>query len=189
MSLRGVLLVTLRREPGSGYDVLQRFKAGMAHVWHASHQQVYRELDKMRNADLVRCESIAQQDRPDKKIYSITELGINELHAWLSEPLDHAPVRSPLFAKFFAWEVWPEEAREKEFQTLKQELEQRLAMYKTIETMWFSAPEQLTDAERAPLYTLQLGQRLTHTWLVWVEERLNTPHKLVKSLPVRTVGK
>jgi len=170
MSLRAVLLITLQREPGTGYDILQRFKAGLAHVWQASHQQLYRELDRMRGNGLLTCETLPQTERPDRKVYHLTDAGRQALDTWLAEPLSTSPVRQPLFAKFFAWERWPEQARREELTDFRKQLKECLTTYAAIEREWFSNPETLTPAQRAPWHTLRLGQRLTETWVEWVEE-------------------
>ncbi|SDI76099.1 PadR family transcriptional regulator [Billgrantia gudaonensis] len=172
MSLRAILLITLQQEPGTGYDILQRFKAGLAHVWQASHQQLYRELDRMRGDGLLTCETVPQAERPDRKVYHLTAAGGEALDTWLAEPLAAGPVREPLFAKFFAWERWPADARRRELGDLHEQLTQRLATYAAIEEEWFAAPERLTPAQRAPWHTLRLGQRLTQTWREWIEEVL-----------------
>ncbi|PAU73999.1 PadR family transcriptional regulator [Halomonas salipaludis] len=172
MSLRAVLLITLQRDPGTGYDILQRFKTGLAHVWQASHQQIYRELDKMRAAGLLDCETVPQAERPDRKVYCITASGRAELDAWLAAPLGPSPVRQPLFAKFFAWDAWPADARQQELTALQAQLEERMQAYAAIEKEWFSDPQGLTPDERAPWHTLRLGQRLTEAWLAWIEEVL-----------------
>ncbi|WP_340146874.1 hypothetical protein [Halomonas sp. PA16-9] len=39
-----------------------------------------------------------------------------------------------------------------------------------MEREWFSNPETFTPVQRAPWHTLRLGQRLTETWVEWVEE-------------------
>ncbi|MGY4879607.1 PadR family transcriptional regulator [Vreelandella aquamarina] len=170
MSLRAVVLITLQQEPGTGYDILQRFKTGLAHVWQASHQQLYRELDRMRSDGLLTCETLPQSERPDRKVYHLTEAGREALNTWLAEPLAASPVRQPLFAKFFAWEHWPEQARREELTALREQLEERLTTYATIEQAYFSDPQSLTPAQRAPWHTLRLGQRLTETWKEWVNE-------------------
>ncbi|MGM0985006.1 MAG: PadR family transcriptional regulator [Pseudomonadota bacterium] len=170
MSLRAILLITLQREPGSGYDILQRFKAGLAHVWQASHQQIYRELDRMHRDELLICERVPQTERPDRKVYRLTRTGQQALDTWLAEPLAASPVRQPLFAKFFAWEQWPAEARQRELAALHEQLQQRLHTYAAVEQEWFRDPYALTSAQRAPWHTLRLGQSLTRTWLEWIEE-------------------
>lgn len=170
MSLRAVLLITLQREPCTGYDILQRFKGGLGHVWQASHQQLYRELERMRNDGLLSCETQPQTERPDRKVYRLTEAGGEALDTWLAEPLSTSPVRQPLFAKFFAWERWPEQARREELAAFREQLKERLKTYAAIEREWFSDPHALTPAQRAPWHTLRLAQRLTETWVEWIEE-------------------
>ncbi|UZH11866.1 MULTISPECIES: hypothetical protein [unclassified Halomonas] len=75
-----------------------------------------------------------------------------------------------MFAKFFAWERWPEQARREELTAFREQLKERLTTYAAIEREWFSDPQALTPAQRAPWHTLRLGQRLTETWVEWVEE-------------------
>ncbi|MFG6179318.1 PadR family transcriptional regulator [Halomonas sp. THAF12] len=166
------MLITLQQEPGTGYDILQRFQSGLVHVWQASHQQIYRELDRLRIEGLLRCETLPQGERPARKVYYLTEAGLEALKDWLAAPLAAGSVREPLFAKFFAWESWPVEARRQELTELQEQLRDRLATYADIEQQWFSHPESLTPAQRAPRHTLRLGQRLTTTWLAWLEEVL-----------------
>lgn len=170
MSLKAVLLITLKDEPASGYDVLKRFQKGLAHVWNASHQQIYRELERMYQLGLVERETVPQQGRPNRKVYRITSEGETELQQWLESPLDPPVVRLPLYAKFFAWESWPAEARERELSGLRQQLEERLATYRAIEQYWFSSPWSMPAEKRAPWHTLRLGQRLTETWIEWIDE-------------------
>lgn len=170
MSLRAVLLITLKDEPASGYDVLKRFQKGLAHVWNASHQQIYRELERMYQAGLVERETVSQNARPDRKVYRITAAGEAQLKQWLETPLDAPTVRIPLYAKFFAWESWPAETRWREMARLRQQLEERLETYQAIEQHWFSDPWSMPADKRAPWHTLRLGQKLTHTWLEWIDE-------------------
>ena len=47
MSLKHAILILLETEPGSGYDLVKRFKAGLGYFWNAKHQQVYQELKKL----------------------------------------------------------------------------------------------------------------------------------------------
>ncbi|MGS2743299.1 hypothetical protein ACU6TU_06845 [Halomonas sp. LS-001] len=100
----------------------------------------------------------------------LTNEGRHALDAWLAELLVANPVRQPLFAKFFAWEHWPEQARHEEITALLEQLEKRLIIYAAIEQAYFSDPQSLTPDQRAPWHTLRLGQRLTETWIEWVKE-------------------
>ena len=63
MSLRHALLGMLAERPASGYDLLKTFGSAMANVWPATHSQIYTELTKLADADLISV-SAAGQERP-----------------------------------------------------------------------------------------------------------------------------
>ena len=91
MALRHALLGLLTHQPATGYALNATFKAQMIHFWNAHHTQIYRELLKMEEDDLVSAEHISQQELPDKKIYSITDEGREELINWLRQPTSFQP--------------------------------------------------------------------------------------------------
>jgi hypothetical protein len=47
---------------------------------------------------------VEQDDRPDKKVYAVTEAGRAALRAWVASELDEAPVRDELVLR--AYSVW-----------------------------------------------------------------------------------
>ena len=53
MSLRQVLLVYLGSGAASGYDIVKGFQKTYGHLWNATWQQVYRDLNKLRVDGLV----------------------------------------------------------------------------------------------------------------------------------------
>ena len=44
MSLSYVLLTSLLEKPSTGIELARRFDRSMGFFWHATHQQIYREL-------------------------------------------------------------------------------------------------------------------------------------------------
>lgn len=71
--LPDTILLFLGTEPMTGYDMTKELNSSL--VWRASHQQVYRELDKLVKAGLVVFERIPQPGKPDRKVHKLTELG------------------------------------------------------------------------------------------------------------------
>ncbi|ODS09749.1 PadR family transcriptional regulator [Vibrio scophthalmi] len=59
--------------PQTGYDFTKYIKGQK--IWRASHQQVYRELNKMEASGLVSHSLIENMGKPDAKVYSITAKG------------------------------------------------------------------------------------------------------------------
>ncbi len=86
MSLSHVILGMLQWGPQSGYDLDKQIKQYVHYAWHTNQSAIYRNLHKLRDEGLVRFEHIEQADSPDKKIYSLTETGLEELKRWLAMP-------------------------------------------------------------------------------------------------------
>jgi PadR family transcriptional regulator, regulatory protein AphA len=105
MSLEGALLGLISSKgPITGYDLSKTFRASMAHYWHARHGQIYPTLDKLKRRGFVSCRKLIQRDRPNKKLYSITDKGRTELVRWLRAPKKPLQMKHEglLKARFYA---------------------------------------------------------------------------------------
>lgn len=88
MSLKHGLLGLLILEPCTGYELDKEFRETMKYIWQAKNSQIYNELDRMEQKGWLISERIMQEDKPNKRVYSITESGRAELLNWLSAPED-----------------------------------------------------------------------------------------------------
>ena len=86
MSLRHGLLGMLNTLPMTGYDLHKEFRETLGYFWHVNSQQVYKELDAMEKNGWLVSERVIQNEKPNKRVYSITAKGKAELASWLSEP-------------------------------------------------------------------------------------------------------
>jgi DNA-binding PadR family transcriptional regulator len=110
VSLQHAILGFLNYKPFSGYDLKKTFDVSVNHFWPADQSQIYRTLAQLAEAGLVELEVIPQEDRPARKVYSITETGRNKLRRWLTTPLPHPPTRNAaLIQVFFAGQLADEE--------------------------------------------------------------------------------
>lgn len=108
MSLRGAILGFLSLEPSSGYTLKQRFDGSVQSFWTATQSQIYRELHALEEEGSVEAERQPGAGKPDRRIYSLTARGRQELAAWLAEPLDPLVLRHPLLLRFvFSAELPP----------------------------------------------------------------------------------
>jgi PadR family transcriptional regulator AphA len=53
-------------------------------VWSPARSQLYAVLSRLSNAGLARRRRVAQQTRPDKQLYRITDAGRRALDSWLT---------------------------------------------------------------------------------------------------------
>jgi DNA-binding PadR family transcriptional regulator len=84
MSLRHGLLGLINYKPMTGYEMVKEFDDSLAFFWHASPQQMYKELDTMEKSGWLVSERIMQTEKPNKRVYSITPKGKEELLNWVS---------------------------------------------------------------------------------------------------------
>jgi PadR family transcriptional regulator AphA len=88
MNLRHFILGLLTRQPMSGYDIKGYLESLDWLISSPSFGSVYPALHDLLEDGLVTVEVIHSQDRPARKVYTITEAGRGALRAGVSEPLD-----------------------------------------------------------------------------------------------------
>jgi DNA-binding PadR family transcriptional regulator len=114
MSLEFAILGFLNYQPYTGYDLKKIFDTSIRHFWPADQSQIYRTLARLTENGLAEMEKVPQDDRPDRKVYSITDTGRAELLRWLSGPPPMGEPRSaPLIQVFFAGQLSDAEVLEK----------------------------------------------------------------------------
>ncbi|GKX29273.1 transcriptional regulator [Vallitalea longa] len=107
MSLKHGLLGLLHYGSMSGYELDKFFKSSLNFFWQANRSQIYRELNKMEDEGWLTSKIVFQTEKPNKKLYTITDEGKNEFEKWLTiDCVDDALfTRNPLLLKtFFAGE-------------------------------------------------------------------------------------
>ncbi len=120
MSLRNALLGLLSNTPLNGYTIKLLFDEAIQFVWQAELSQIYRELGALEKEGLVSSAIEPQADRPNKRVYSITETGRKSFDAWLAEtPKAFAmPKRDEFLLKLFFGAQAGDEAMIRHFETL-----------------------------------------------------------------------
>lgn len=173
------MLTRLARKPYSGYELLQALKRPIGFFWQASQSQIYPELKRLEVLGLVTFEQVNQQNRPDKKVYTITAEGREALQKWAIAPVEPEPSRNELLLKVYTfWLADPAQALK--LMRIHEDLHTRqLAYYKHIlSDIQQRHPEPIKVSE--PLFgdyaTLQIGVRYERDyveWCGWMIEQLD----------------
>ncbi len=172
------LLSLLARGELSGYDIARQMKAPIGYFWHASHSQIYPELARLERDGYVGHQVVEQHDRPDKKVYSLTDAGREALRTWVTSPLDVPSVRDELVLRAFS--LWLGDRREAAalFREHERRHEAQLEEYQAIEAHIKGQSARLPSIdspEFAAYATLQRGmgyERECAAWCRWVAEQL-----------------
>ena len=92
-TLKYAILGLINRKPLTGYDITKEFNSGLVDFWYAKHSQIYPELKKLTDEDLISYETIIQGEKLEKKLYTISEKGKKCLQKWLikEDPLEPTP--------------------------------------------------------------------------------------------------
>jgi DNA-binding PadR family transcriptional regulator len=100
MSVKYAMLGILAEKDLHGYELKSSFDEKVGEFWSLNYGQIYTTLDRLEKEDLVTHDRQAQDKRPDRKIYSITRKGKEELLEWLSTPVSRVrALRDEFFIK------------------------------------------------------------------------------------------
>ncbi|WP_054955847.1 PadR family transcriptional regulator [Paenibacillus dakarensis] len=91
------LLGLLARRESSGYELMLRIQP----FWQAKHSQIYPLLSQMEDKQFLSARWVEQSDKPDKKIYAITEAGLQKLKEWMHMPIAPAVTKDELSLRTF----------------------------------------------------------------------------------------
>ena len=172
MSLQHALLTSLLEKPSSGYELARRFDKSIGYFWHATHQQIYRELARMEQQGWVKSYD-AEVGRAGKRQYEVLTAGQEELKNWASQTSEPSELRDELFLKLRADAAIGPLGLEQEIARRMQLHEERLQTYKEIELRDFSRANLSRDAKIRHLI-LKAGISLEESRIAWSKDALAT---------------
>jgi DNA-binding PadR family transcriptional regulator len=83
MPLHHAVLALLTQRPNHGYELKARFEETIGPQWGGLNiGHLYQILDRLVRDGYVSRSQVAQSDRPDKNLYTLTPAGDTELRAW-----------------------------------------------------------------------------------------------------------
>ncbi|HEY9878193.1 MAG TPA: PadR family transcriptional regulator [Leptolyngbyaceae cyanobacterium] len=185
MSLAYVILGLLQQQRRTGYDLkTECFDQCIAHLWSADQAQIYRTLDKLEAQGWITCTLEIQHDRPNRKVYQITELGEAEFTKWLQTPQPLPILREPLLVQLHFAAQLPDDAI---IHLLEQQLatrREKLAQCEAVQNGDFSNP--ITDSpgdvaadrnQRMHQWVLELMIQREQTYLDWLQATIESIQK------------
>jgi DNA-binding PadR family transcriptional regulator len=171
MALRHAVLAALLEGEASGYQLSKRFDVSVANFWSATPQQLYRELERLEEAGLLRARLIEQRRRPNKRVFTITAAGRQELHEFTAQPPRQAAIRDDLLVKLQAVDVGDRDAVSEALATRLEHAHGKLALYDRLREDLLEGrteDDYLRDAERiGPYLTLMAGRLYEQQNIQW----------------------
>ena len=154
----------------TGYELHKVADGSIGFIWAPARSQLYAVLKRLDAAGLVAGHRVVQTDRPDKRLFRITDAGRATLRAWLDElePIEPEDRDGILLKHFFGTFGDPEAAR-RQLLDYRARAAARLATYEEIERGF--TDDRDPSAERR-LQTLRFGMALMRASLAWADETL-----------------
>lgn len=140
MSLPHALLTALVEHPCSGSELAERFDKSIGYFWHATHQQIYRELARLEEAGWIEALP-AETGRGRKRQFRLLPSGRKELRRWIAEQQDPTPLRDELMVRLRAEAAVGPTGLEKEIARLQAMHQAKLDIYQRIERRDFIGKE------------------------------------------------
>jgi DNA-binding PadR family transcriptional regulator len=89
----------------SGYELSQFFDSSTGWVWTAPHSQIYPLLGKMQAEGVIESENQVRGTKLKRKVYSITDQGLDELTAWIGTPHPTVGSRDPFLTQALLFDM------------------------------------------------------------------------------------
>ena len=173
--LKYALLAMLSYKPMTGYELEQFISTTIAHFWSAKLSQIYRSLKELEEGGLLESHIEEQEGKPDKRIYTLTELGETELHHWqntLVTELDD--LRKPSLMRFFFFGKRKQEDVLTQLKVWQSLTKGRLEYFQNQLPQIIEVTKQDLDYSEEDAFfweaTRKLGQMYEETNLTWLEQ-------------------
>lgn len=173
MSLAHAVLTSLLEKATSGYDLARRFDKSIGYFWHATHQQIYRELARMEAAGWIESSSAPDAGKTRKREYRVLPAGRAELIRWANEPSPPMDLRDEFMVKLRADAALSEVDLRPEIRRQIERHKEKLAHYRTIEERDFLHGGALTREARIQHMILKKGILYEEASIGWAQEMLD----------------
>ncbi|WKY45208.1 PadR family transcriptional regulator [Eubacteriaceae bacterium ES2] len=172
-TLKYAILGLINRESITGYDLSKVFNKDLVNFWYANHSQIYPELKKLTAEGLITYEIVLQGEKLEKKLYSITAAGQQDLYAWLAtiDPLEPTP-KDIFRLKAFFMETLPVQTILDHFESqLSQRLEKVAKLENTMSSQaFFLKKDSRISPEFCDYLVLKGAIMREKTYIKWLEE-------------------
>ena len=172
MALGDAILACLTERPMTGYELAKTFDASIGFFWKADHQQIYRELSRLRDKGHVQGREVVQSGKPNKLVYTLTAEGRAALKHWAARPSVPPSIKDDLLVRLYALDCVDIEPLRTDLMARLEHHRDRYERYERLLNKRFpdgTAP----PADVGKMLSLRLGMRHERMVVEWCEEALD----------------
>jgi len=184
VALGDAILVCLTERPMTGYELAKTFDSSIGFFWKADHQQIYRELTRLRDKGYVQAREVVQSGKPNKLVYTLTVEGKAALRHWAARPSSPPSIKDDMLVRLCALDAVDIEPMRADLMARLEYHRDRLARYERVLVKRFPHGA-VSLADTGKLLALRLGLRHERAVVEWCEDAL---HTLTRGLPGNNVA-
>lgn len=173
MSLANAIMTALIDDELTGYELAKRFETSLGFFWHASHQQIYRELKALTHKQYVHPRLVVQNGRPDKTVYQLTKVGQRCLDDWIVRSAKPRPVKDELFIKLYNLSSTNVNELREQVQIRRATASSNLVLYRRIRERRYANPCALSNRLKGVAMVLDAGIRDAEATIHWCDASLD----------------
>ena len=171
VALADAILACLTEHPMTGYELAKTFESSIGFFWKTDHQQIYRELSRLRDRGHIQGREVVQSGKPNKLVYTLTSEGRAAFRHWAARPSTPASIKDDLLVRLYALDSVDIEPLRAD---LMARLEHHRDRYERFERILKKRFPQGTasPADLGKLLSLRLGLRHERLVTEWCEEAI-----------------
>ena len=173
MALGDAILACLTEHPMTGYELAKTFDSSIGFFWKTDHQQIYRELARLRDRGYISGREVVQTGKPNKLVYTPTPEGRAAFRHWAARPSTPASIKDDLLIRLYALGAVDIEPLRTDLMARLEHHRDRAERYERILAKRFPHGTA-TPADMGKLLNLRLGLRHERMVAEWCEEAITT---------------
>jgi PadR family transcriptional regulator, regulatory protein AphA len=177
--LKYAILGYLNYQPMFGYELKQALDGSTSYFWHSKLSQIYMTLKTLEKEKKLTSTVENQEDKPDRKRYTITNAGKKDLQTWLEKPLTEISQNKDelLLKLFFSASLDKKDLIQELNLQRKLHLEQlNIYLHETSKVISNAALQNPSLARDTILWeaTRRMGELHEKAYIEWLEETIIT---------------
>jgi DNA-binding PadR family transcriptional regulator len=183
LALGDAILACLTEHPMTGYELAKTFDSSIGFFWKTDHQQIYRELSRLRDRGYIQGREVVQSGKPNKLVYTLTPDGRAAFRHWAARPSTPASIKDDLLVRLNALDSIDIEPLRADLMARQEYHRDRYERYERILKKRFPQ-DTAQPADMGKLLCLRIGLRHERMVAEWCEEAITALAALTGATPI-----
>ncbi|NUU60581.1 PadR family transcriptional regulator [Paenibacillus agri] len=145
MKGRDIILGLLHKKKRTGYEINEVFKTIFSHFFNGTYGMIYPTLKKLEKEKVIDKEVVFQEGKPNRNVFSISEVGTKEFFEYLISPVQPEIRQSDFLMRMYFGEFVENEVV---IQWINDEIKQKTEQIDQLKTDYIKWKDKLTYTQK-----------------------------------------